>query len=229
MVSAVIVAGGRGSRMGQPINKQFIKIGDREMLARTIGVFQNVEEITRVIVVCAPDEVEYCTENIIGKYGLSKAVKVVPGGESRQESVFNGLNSCPLDTDIVVIHDGARPFVTSEIIRESIECAREYGACTAAIPVKDTIKRVGRDKYSVETPEREGLYAVQTPQTFRFDLIMKAHCLARSKNLSATDDTALVENLDIRVKLIDGSGTNIKITTAEDLIFANAILKSREE
>lgn len=229
MVSAVIVAGGRGSRMGQPINKQFIKIGNREVLARTIKEFQNMDEIAQIIVVCAKDEIYYCTENIIVKYGFNKTVKVVSGGESRQESVFNGLNGCSSDTDIVVIHDGARPFVTDEIIRESIKCAREYGACTAAIPVKDTIKRVGEDKYSIETPAREGLYAIQTPQTFKYNLIMEAHRQARDKMLSATDDTALAENMGIRVKIIDGSSTNIKITTKEDLIFANAILKNKGE
>lgn len=229
MVSAIIVAGGRGSRMGRQINKQFIKIGNREMLARTIEVFQDIDEIDQIIVVCASDEIYYCRKNIIEKYGFSKTVKVVPGGESRQESVFNGLSSCSLNSDIVVIHDGARPFATNEIIKESIKCAREYGACTAAVPVKDTIKRVGEDKYSLETPAREGLYAVQTPQAFKYDLIMEAHRQARDKKLSATDDTALVENMGIRVKIIDGSSINIKITTEEDLIFAEAILKIRGE
>lgn len=227
MVTAIIVAGGRGKRMGQGINKQFIKIGDIEILARTIEVFQNTDEINEIIVVCAESEIEYCKKNIIGKYGLSKVVKIVPGGTERQDSVWNGLNSCKQDTDIVVIHDGARPFVTSDIIEESIKCAGECGACTTAVPVKDTIKRVGEDNYSIDTPNRKGLYAVQTPQTFKYELIMEAHKKSKSKGILATDDTTLVENMGVKVKIIDGSNTNIKITTAEDLIFADAILRSR--
>lgn len=227
MVSAIIVAGGRGSRMGQTINKQFIKIGGKEILARTIEVFQSIDEINQIIIVCALDEIEQCRESIVKKYGLSKVVKVVPGGGERQDSVLNGLNSCSSDTDIVVVHDGARPFVTGEIIKESIKCAGECGACTAAVPVKDTIKRVGENKYSIETPSRSGLYAVQTPQAFKYDLIMEAHRQAKCKNISATDDTALVEGIGVKVKIIDGSNTNIKITTADDLIFADAILRSK--
>lgn len=224
MVTAIIVAGGKGKRMGGPINKQYIKIGGKEILARTTQVFQSIDEINEIIIVCAEDEIEYCKENIIEKYELSKVVKIVSGGAERQDSVWNGLNSCDRDTDIVVIHDGARPFVTGEIIKESIKCAVECGACTSAIPVKDTIKRVGEDKYSIDTPSRKGLYAVQTPQTFKYDLILEAHKQSRYMNILATDDTTLVENMGVRVKVIDGSNFNIKITTNEDLIFADAIL-----
>ncbi|MDF2672555.1 MAG: ispD [Clostridiales bacterium] len=226
MVTAIIVAGGKGKRMGQVLNKQFIKIGNKEILARTIEAFQNTAEINEIIVVCSENGIEYCKENIIVKYGLSKAVKIVPGGRERQDSVRNGLNSCNEDTSIVVIHDGARPFVTSDIIRESIICAEEYGACTAAVPTKDTIKKVGEDKFSIATPNREGLYAVQTPQGFKYDLILEAHKQAKDKNILATDDTMLVENMGSKVKIIAGSNMNIKITTREDLIFADAILKN---
>lgn len=224
MVTAIIVAGGKGKRMGQTLNKQFIKIGDKEILARTIEVFQNTAEIDEIIVVCSDDEIEYCKEKIILKYGLTKVVKIVPGGIERQDSVRNGINSCNKNTSIVVIHDGARPFVTSNIIKESVICAEEYGACTAAVPVKDTIKKVGEDKYSIATPKREGLYAVQTPQGFRYNLILEAHKQAKDMNIIATDDTMLIENMGVKVRIIAGSNMNIKITTREDLIFADAIL-----
>jgi 2-C-methyl-D-erythritol 4-phosphate cytidylyltransferase len=226
MVTAIIVAGGKGKRMGQALNKQFIEIGGKEILARTIEAFQNLYEINEIIVVCAEGEIEYCKENIINKYGFSKVVKIVAGGMERQDSVRNGLNNCNTNTNIVVIHDGARPFVTSNIIKESIKCARECGACTAAVPVKDTIKKVDKDKYSIDTPSREGLYAVQTPQAFRYDLILEGHKQAKNMDIFATDDTMLIEHMGIRVKIIDGSNTNIKITTGDDLIFADAILKS---
>lgn len=229
MITAIIVAGGKGKRMGKTINKQFIKIGHKEILARTIEVFQNTYEINEIIVVCAADEIEYCRENIVKKYEFSKVVKIVAGGAQRQDSVRNGLDSCNRDTDIVVIHDGARPFVTSKIISESIRCAEKYGACTTAVPVKDTIKMVNREKYSVNTPEREKLYAVQTPQTFKFELIMNAHKKAMNLNTLATDDTILVENFGSRVKIIEGSYQNIKITTQEDLIHAELILLSRKK
>lgn len=225
MVTAIIVAGGKGKRMGHTLNKQFIKIGNKEILARTIETFQGIDEINEIIVVCSEDEIEYCKENIIVKYNLSKVVKVVVGGIERQDSVRNGLENCNSDTKVVIIHDGARPFVTSDIIKESIKCAAEYGACTAAVPVKDTIKRVGLDKYSIDTPSREGLYAVQTPQAFKYNIILEGHKKAENMNVAATDDTMLVENMGIKVKIIDGSNINIKITTREDLIFANAILK----
>lgn len=225
MVTAIIVAGGKGKRMGQPINKQFIKIQGKEILARTIEVFQNMDEIDEIVVVCAEDEMEYCRKNIMLEYGFSKVAKIVPGGVERQDSVRNGLYNCKSDTNIVVIHDGARPFVTSEIISDSIRCAREYGACTAAVPVKDTIKIVDMEKYSVNTPHREELYAVQTPQTFKYELIMEAHKKAGKMNILATDDTALVENTGHKVKIIDGSYINIKITTQEDLLYADLILQ----
>lgn len=226
MVTAIIVAGGKGKRMGQALNKQFIKIGGKEILARTIEVFQNLYEINEIIVVCAEGEIEYCKENIINKYGFSKVVKIVTGGMERQDSVRNGLVNCNSNTNIVVIHDGARPFVTSSIIKESIKCARECGACTAAVPVKDTIKRVDEDKFSIDTPSREGLYAVQTPQAFKYDLILEGHKQAKNMDIFATDDTMLIEYMGFRVKIIDGSNTNIKITTGDDLIFADAVLKS---
>jgi 2-C-methyl-D-erythritol 4-phosphate cytidylyltransferase len=171
MVTAIIVAGGRGKRMGQSLNKQFIKIGGREILARTLEVFQNTAEIDEIVVVCAEDEIDFCRENIIEKYSYNKVACLVAGGQERQNSVLNGLRKCGNNTDIVVIHDGARPFITSEIVRESIECAVRDGACTAAVPVKDTIKVADMDGFVEDTPDRQRLFAVQTPQTFRFDLI----------------------------------------------------------
>lgn len=226
IITALIVAGGKGKRLGLGVNKQFVKVGNKEILARTLEVFQNSKYIDEIIVVCAEDEIEYCRENIVQKYKLHKVIKLVSGGVERHNSVKNGLDSCNLATTVVVIHDGARPFVTDEIIRKSVEAVLEYGACTVAVPVKDTIKRVGADMFSIDTLKREELYSIQTPQSFKYELIMAAHKNLEGLNIKPTDDTMLVELLGTKVKIIEGSNTNIKITTKEDLLFAEAILKN---
>lgn len=225
MVSAVIVAGGKGKRMGRDINKQYIKIGEREILSITIESFEKCSCIDEIVVVTGEDEIEYCIKNIVSKYGFKKVSNVVKGGRERQESVYNGLLACN-NTDIVLIHDGARPFIEQDIIFKSVKCAGEYGACAAAVPVKDTIKVVSKDMEITGTPDRKTLYAVQTPQTFKYDIILGAHEAAKEKGLLATDDTALVENQGHIVKVITGSYSNIKITTPEDLIFAEEYIKN---
>lgn len=226
MISAVIVAGGKGKRMGIDINKQYIKIGGKEILARTIETFNAIEDIDEIIVVSPEEEIQYCLDSIINAYGFEKVKKVVKGGKERQDSVYNGLKACSEKTDIVLIHDGARPFASKEIILKSINEARKNGACAVAMPMKDTIKIVDENQFVIDTPDRRKLYAVQTPQTFKYDLIVSAHNKALNEKIEATDDTMLVEYIGGKVKIIEGSYLNIKITTQEDLIFAEAILKS---
>ena len=226
MISAVIVAGGKGKRLGAGINKQYIKLLGREILAWTLGAFEKAALVEEVVLVVPEDELEYCRENIVNHYGFKKVKEIVTGGAERQNSVYNGLKACSPDTEVVLIHDGARPFVSVEVIATSIEGAREHGACAVAVAVKDTLKVVDREKFVVSTPERSSIYSVQTPQTFKYELILKAHREALEKNMSATDDTMLVEALGRRVKLIEGDYYNLKITTQEDLVFGEAILKA---
>lgn len=226
MVSAVIVAGGRGKRMDLNLNKQYIELEGKEIVSRTLEVFQNSNEIDVIVLVVPKDDIEFCKESIVKRYSFSKVKRVIAGGEERQESVYEGLKSCEPGTDLVVIHDGVRPFIDDDIIRRSIECARNIGACTAAVPLKDTIKAVDRDGFSISTPDRKKFQLVQTPQTFKYDLILKAHEEAKKENFIGTDDSVLVERLGYRVKTIIGSYFNIKITTKEDLIYANAIIRN---
>lgn len=224
MVTAIVVAGGKGKRMGKDINKQYLLINGREIVARTLEVFQRSGRVDEIILVSPEAEIDFCRENIVKKYALNKVRKIIAGGPERQDSVYNGLLACSSDTDIVMIHDGARPFITEDMLERSIDCARKYGACSLGVPVKDTIKVVDGEGFAVDTPRRSGLYAVQTPQTFKYRTILEAHEAARKVNIEATDDTMLVEALGKRVKFIEGSYTNIKITTPEDMVFAEAIL-----
>ncbi|TDT51256.1 2-C-methyl-D-erythritol 4-phosphate cytidylyltransferase [Fonticella tunisiensis] len=226
MISAVVVAGGKGKRIGRDISKQYIKINEKEILAWTLEVFEKSSEIDEIVLVVPGDDIEFCRKAIVDKYRFAKVRSIVAGGEERQYSVFNGLLSCSGKTEIVVIHDGVRPFINEGLIKRTIEESREFGACAAAVPVKDTIKVVDDKKFIISTPDRKILYAVQTPQTFRYDLILRAHREAMEKNVLSTDDTALVENIGYKVKLTHGDYFNIKITTPEDLIFAEAILRN---
>lgn len=214
MVSAIIVAAGKGKRMGLGYNKLLAKIDDKEIIVLTLEKFENSSSIDEIILVASEDEFDYFNQNIINRYGFKK-IKLALGGKERQNSVYNGLKKCD-NAEIVLIHDGARPYVDEDMIERSINAAREYGAATVAVPVVDTIKVV-EDGFSVETPDRKKLYAIQTPQSFKYELILKAHEYAINNNILATDDTMLVERLGHKVRIIEGSYSNIKITTPNDI------------
>ena len=229
MVSAIIVAGGKGRRMGTQISKQYIKIEGVEILAITLSKFEESKFIDNAVLVVPKDDVDFCSENIIKKYGFKKITKVIPGGDERQDSVYNGLLSLPKETDIVVIHDGVRPFVSLDIIEKSISEAQKYGACGAAVPVKDTIKIADESGFVKSTPDRKNIFAIQTPQTFKYDVILKAHEMAQKSGKKYTDDTKLIEEMGMKVKLFEGSYSNIKITTPEDLYIGEYIYKMEEK
>ncbi len=222
-ISVVIAAAGSGSRMGMDVNKQFLDIGGKPVLARTIQAFEDCSLVDEIIVIAAESEVEYCNKGIVGKYGFRKVKNVICGGEFRQQSVYNGLMQVSTDCDIVLIHDGARPFIDCKSITECIEAARETGAACVAVPVKDTIKRADDEGYIEGTIDRRSLWAMQTPQAFRYDLIVEAHRNAILEGYVGTDDAVLVERIGRRVKLVSGSYYNIKITTKEDLAIAEGI------
>lgn len=228
-VIAVIPAAGSGSRMSSAVKKQYMHLLDKPVIRHTLDIFEQCSEIDGIILVVAPGEEAICQDMINQGNDLSKIMAVVPGGNHRQTSVYYGLSALPQDAELALIHDGARPLVRSQEITEVIEVAREMGAAALAVQVKDTIKVVNQSGIIVQTPQRESLWAVQTPQVFRYPLIMQAHRQAMAKGYFATDDCALVEALGLPVKLVPGSYENLKITTPEDLVLAEAFMKRRKQ
>jgi 2-C-methyl-D-erythritol 4-phosphate cytidylyltransferase len=227
-VVAIIAAGGTGTRMGTATPKQFLMLGERPLLLHSLWVFDRAPSVTEVVLVVPKEERAHALANVVERYGVKKVVNVVAGGATRQESVYNGLKETDDDTEIVVIHDAVRPFVTEDLIERSIEVARSLGGAIVAVPMKDTPKQVGPDGRIQRTLDRTGLWLAQTPQTFRRALMLEAYRKAEGDRLPATDDAVLVERLGQTVGIVPGSWENIKITTPEDLVIAEAILAVRE-
>lgn len=225
-VSLVVVAAGKGTRMNMDVNKQYINIGGIPILARTLKIFDRLNYINEIILVVHSDDILYCKESIIDNYNYNKIKCVVTGGATRQDSVSNGLKEVTGEADIVLIHDGARPFIDEDSIIRCIEAAEQYGVATVAVPVKDTVKASNSEGFVHSTLDRSTLWSVQTPQAFKYKIIMDSHRQAREDGFNGTDDTVLAERLGNRTKLVMGSYNNIKITTKEDLIFAEAIVNS---
>lgn len=227
MNGVVIVAAGTGSRMNMGINKQFIKLEGKEIIAYTIEKFYNNSNIEDIVVVVKEDESEFFKKEILDKYNF-KNVKIAYGGKERQDSVYNGLKLLDEKCDVVLIHDGARPFVSDKIIDKSIEEAKEHKAIVVGVPVKDTIKVIDNDKNIVDTPNRSALWAVQTPQTFDYNILIDAYKDAFKNKFYGTDDAMLVERIGYKVKMLEGSYNNIKITTQEDLNIGSQILRVQD-
>lgn len=224
MVSAVVLAGGRGKRMGYTKSKQYIDLNGKPILYYTLNLFINNKNIDKVILVIPEDELEFCRKEVLDKYNL-KVDLIAFGGRERQDSVYNGLKKA-YGSDIVLIHDGARPFVSKRIIEDGIKYASIYGAAAPGVIPKDTIKIKSEDNFSLETPNRNNLVAVQTPQVFDYNLICNCHEKVRKQHIDVTDDTMVVEVFGNNVYLYEGEYTNIKITTPEDLILAKYLVKS---
>lgn len=224
MISAIILAGGKGKRMRSAISKQFIDIKGKPIIYYTLKKFSENKKIDNIIVVLPEDEVKYFKENILKKYEL-RINKIVIGGKERQDSVYNALKSLKnSSTDIVLIHDGARPFISERIINEGIKFAEIYGASAPGVMPKDTIKVKNEKNFSVDTPNRANLVSIQTPQVFKFDEILECHEKIRYNGEKVTDDTMVVEKYGYSVYLYDGEYTNIKVTTPEDLILAERLI-----
>lgn len=222
MVSAIILAGGRGKRMAAGISKQFILVKGKPILYYTLERFINCSLIDEIILVLPKDEIEYCKKEVINKYSL-KVDKIIEGGKERQDSVFNALKSLN-DSNIVLIHDGARPFVSKEIIENGIKYAKQYGAAAPGVMPKDTIKVRDENGFSSETLDRSKLIAIQTPQIFKKDIIVNCHKKIKEEDIAVTDDTMVVEHYGHRVYLYNGEYTNIKVTTPEDLILCEYLV-----
>lgn len=224
MNSVIILAGGKGKRMGGEVSKQFIQVKKKPILYYTIRRFQECKEIDNIILVLPKDEIEYCKKEVIEKYSL-KVDKIVSGGKERQDSVYNGLKEVK-NSEIVLIHDGARPFVNKRIIEDGIRFARKYGAAAPGVMPKDTVKIKDESSFSKSTPNRENLVAIQTPQIFKKEIICSCHEKIKNENINVTDDTMVVEFYGEKVYLYNGDYTNIKITTPEDLILAEYLCQS---
>lgn len=222
-VVAVVPAAGLGTRMGGATRKQYLTLGGFPLLALSLNVLQRAESIREIILSIPQQDSDYCWNQIIKPFGLNKVSHVVAGGARRQDSVRNGLMAISDPPDLVLVHDGVRPFLQHDFVEQSIYRAKETGAAVVAMPMHDTVKRVDSRRVIQETLNREGLWHIQTPQVFRYDWLLKGHQQAQKENWEVTDDAALIERIGYPVSVVEGSCFNIKITTPDDLIFGEAI------
>lgn len=233
MVTAIVLAAGIGSRMKSEKAKQFLEVAGHEVLYYSLRAFNEHPEVDAIVLVTKKEFVKHCRKDLVERYQFTKVQNICIGGKERYDSVYQGLSVIDAEgeNNIVLIHDGARPFVTAEMISNSIACARECGGCTVGVPAKDTIKIVDAEHYGVETPERRFVYQIQTPQTFRVSLLRCAYetmyeAKRNGNTHNITDDTMLVEQYaGIHCKVVEGAYENIKITTPEDLAIAEIFVE----
>lgn len=231
--AAIVLAAGQGKRMQSKVQKQYLLIQDKPVLYYALKTFEE-SRVEQVVLVVGQGEEAYCREQIVEKYGFGKVKAIVEGGKERYHSVYAGLQAIAEDMDFVLIHDGARPFVTQAMIARTLEAVQSHGACIVGMPVKDTIKIADSNGFTKETPPRSQVWMIQTPQVFRCDLIREAYAkLIRQEEsflqqgIVITDDAMVVELLgNCSVKLVEGSYQNIKITTPEDLEIAEIYVKN---
>jgi 2-C-methyl-D-erythritol 4-phosphate cytidylyltransferase len=220
----IIPAAGQGKRMGAGKNKLLLELNSIPVLIHSLKVFEDDELCEGIILAIHPqDEAEF--KILLKKYRMKKVFNLVPGGRERQDSIYNALKTIKTD-GIILVHDAARPFILKEHIHRLIETAQETGAAIIGVPAKDTMKKV-HDHEVVETVERSSLWAVQTPQAFRISILLEAYEKAERDHFIGTDDSSLVERIPYQVAMVEGDYDNIKLTTPEDLYFAEAIIKKR--
>ncbi|MFQ5882960.1 MAG: 2-C-methyl-D-erythritol 4-phosphate cytidylyltransferase [Candidatus Methylomirabilales bacterium] len=227
-VTAIVPAAGLGRRAGGEVPKQFRLLGGMPLLTRTLLNLTTPGLVDALILVVPPGAEEWCQKEVIAPYPLPPIIEIAPGGAERQESVFRGLQQATVKTQLVVIHDAVRPFISSGLLRRTIEAARSFRAAVAAIPASETVKVVEQG-FIRETPSRDRLWIAQTPQAFLVDLIQEAHRRAAAEGFQGTDDAMLVERLGVQVKVVLSYPDNIKITTAEDLERAAQVLTRWED
>ena len=225
-VVAIIPAAGAGRRMGSAVDKQFLPLRGIPILAHTLRVFEQSPEVGGIVLVVAPQQRQALEREVLVPHPCDKLLRVIDGGPERQDSVANGIRAIPPDSELVVVHDGVRPLVSVELLKEVLEAAHHHGAAIAAIPAGDTVKQAENQKV-VATLKRETIWLAQTPQVFHADLLRRAYEKAARDRVSVTDDAALVERIGAAVHLVRGSPENIKVTTPSDLVVAEAILTQR--
>lgn len=224
--TAIVLAAGSGKRMGTKVQKQYLELAGKPILYYSLQAFEDSPLIDDIILVTVEEQIAYCKEEIVEKYHISKVRKIVAGGKERYDSVWNGLQEVDFG-GYVFIHDGARPFVTNEIIERAYNEVIECRACVVGMPVKDTIKIADEDGYIAQTPNRKYVWQVQTPQVFETELVKAAYAkMMEQPDVNVTDDAQVVESMMYEeVKLVEGSYENIKITTPEDLEIAKIFVK----
>lgn len=223
-VGVIVVAAGRGTRMGTDVSKQYLPLLGKPVLVHTLEAFESMDMVHSVVLVIGAGDEARCSE-YVRAYGLRKVSAVLTGGAERQASVYHGLQALDPEVEWVMVHDGVRPFITSREAGECLEAAMQYGAAVLAVPVKDTVKIVEPDGRISSTPERSTLWSIQTPQAFRVDELTAAHELASREGFIGTDDAMLLERAGQPVYVVMGSYANIKITTPEDLQWAEFRMK----
>ena len=226
MVCAIIAAAGRGRRMGSDKGKQLMLLNGKPVLARTLEAIASCPQVDRLVIVTEYEHIA-SVEELATNLDLGRPFTIVAGGSERQYSVANALKAVPDQAEIILVHDGARPLILPGQVEAVIEAARTYGAAGLAAPVKDTIKNVNREGFAIGTPDRNYLWAIQTPQVFKAELLRKAYSQAEADGFIGTDDASLVERMGVAVKLVNGGYENIKITTPEDVCIAESLLARR--
>ncbi|MCH7760892.1 2-C-methyl-D-erythritol 4-phosphate cytidylyltransferase [candidate division TA06 bacterium] len=224
MTSAIIVAAGSGKRVGGELEKQFLPLCGFPLLKHCLQVFEDCDRIDQILLVLSEERIEFCKREVLNKFGIKKVLEPIPGGKRRQDSVFQGLNK--VEGGIVLIHDGVRPLLQSELLMRVIRECETHQAVVPVIEIGDTLKKVDGG-FVAATLNRTTIKGAQTPQAFEYSLIRQAYDKAYEEGFYATDDASLVERLGVKVKVIEGSPENIKITTKSDLLFAESILKRR--
>lgn len=227
MITAIIAAAGSGSRMGKGINKVFLSLCGQPVLAYSIRLFARMPSIGEIIIVTAEQDMPL-VQKLLDSMQTGKPTKVVAGGSERQYSIANAIAAASTDAKLILVHDGARPLISEETVLAAIAAARHARAAAIAVPVKDTIKIANEEGFAVATPDRNTLWAVQTPQVFQASLLRLAYDQAAKENFLGTDDASLVERLGVPVQMVAGDYRNLKITTPEDLQIAGALQRGRE-
>jgi len=227
-VVALVPAAGRGHRMGSNTPKQFLTLGGLPLLVHSLRILEASPAISSIVLAAPQADLDYCKRDIVEKYGFKKVRQIVTGGAERQDSVRFGLAAVGAEAEIVLVHDAVRPFLTAGMVAQVVEAAAKHGAAIVAIPMRDTVKRVGSDGLIDETVDRKPLWLAQTPQAFKRALLEDAHARALQSGFRATDDAQLVEQLGHRVAIVEGSTDNIKVTRPEDLAVGESILSSRK-
>lgn len=225
-ITAIVLAAGTGSRMNSKTKKQFMEIKEKPIIWYSLFAFETYG-VDQIVLVTGKEDVEYCKKEIVEKYGFRKVTDIVNGGKERYESVYNGLKK--VTGDIVLIHDGARPLITSDMIERCVKGVKDYGACVAGMPAKDTIKIVNKQKIVMETPNRSDVWITQTPQSFRYELIKTAYDKMQENHCgNITDDAMVAEQFsNHQIRFVEGDYSNIKITTPEDISIAEMLLERR--
>lgn len=226
-ISAIIPAAGRGRRMGGSVSKQFLSINNKPVLIHTLERINSLKIIDEIILVLPEDKVGWGEKEVKRKYRINKVLKVIKGGKERQDSVYEGLKEVNEKSDVVVVHDGIRPFFNLKIIQDAIPFLKIFDGVIEALPIHDTVKEVSGKGIILKTLEREKLYRAQTPQIFNYSVLKKAFISAFNTKYYATDEAGLVESVGGKIKILTGSRYNIKITNPDDLLLAKVIIKNK--